>query len=271
MLRTEWRLFIFLMVSVGCHLALLTVQLHHDNGNLSGERYAVGQVADKLDNFAPDRTRIAKITSVKKVAVDSPLSQVRHSQVETLTVKPHPILKPIVQPSDPPSQPENIEVAVAEPPVPTETGRDTMTTEQVAAEPGTENTVIAALADQATVSAAGLNRSASDSTVFDSPLIHAVPRYADNPRPAYPDVARRKGWTGEVRLLVRVNEVGRVDQIAVERTSGFSALDRAARRAVRLWRFIPATEAGRKVSSEVVVPIDFHLPASAKAGVSIQE
>lgn len=88
----------------------------------------------------------------------------------------------------------------------------------------------------------------------------AIPRYADNPRPVYPDVARRRGWSGEVRLRVRVSERGTVEKLEVEESSGFAVLDRSARRAVRRWRFVPAGSPGGAVSSEVVVPINFRLP-----------
>jgi len=103
------------------------------------------------------------------------------------------------------------------------------------------------------------------------PFAHAVPRYADNPRPDYPTVARRNGWEGKVRLLVNVSVDGEVDRISVSQSSGYAVLDRAARRAVRRWRFIPALEVGRKVASEVLVPIEFRLPVNGDLSASAQE
>ncbi|MCF6178079.1 MAG: energy transducer TonB, partial [Geopsychrobacter sp.] len=88
----------------------------------------------------------------------------------------------------------------------------------------------------------------------------ALPRYTENPRPRYPAVARRKGWSGIVEIGVRVNTSGRVVKLSIVQSSGFSVLDRAARRAVRLWQFVPATRLGHNVAADVVVPIDFRLP-----------
>lgn len=90
--------------------------------------------------------------------------------------------------------------------------------------------------------------------------IEAIPRYAENPKPVYPDVARRRGWSGAVRLRVKVSKMGRVMGLFIERSSGYAVLDRAARKAVRRWRFLPARRAETAVSSEVVVPIVFRLP-----------
>ncbi len=80
-----------------------------------------------------------------------------------------------------------------------------------------------------------------------------------NPRPRYPFAARRKGIEGRVVLRVTVLASGRVEDLAVERTSGSRLLDRAALEAVRRWRFAPATRLGRPVAATVRVPIAFRL------------
>ncbi len=269
-LKTKWRLLIFLVVSVGCHLALLRVQLQHDMGNLAGEQYVVGQITDNLDHFAPQAPEIDRISSVTKEAVDRPLFGGRSSQTEILTVKPLPVLKPIVQPSESPLLPESNKVA--ESPVLTAAPRLVAVAGQAETSSKSGSDVVAdTLLGQAVVPRGEQGGFGADSVAIEPPLTRAVPRYADNPKPTYPDVARRKGWAGEVRLLVRVDDVGLVAQVSVVGSSGYSALDRAARRAVRLWRFIPATEAGRKVTSEVVVPIAFRLPVSAEGGVLAHE
>lgn len=87
----------------------------------------------------------------------------------------------------------------------------------------------------------------------------ALPRYAENPFPVYPQLARRNGWQGQVLLQVAVTSDGKVKTLNVEKSSGFRILDRAALRAVKNWRFFPARKAGRAVVSEVLVPIEFHL------------
>lgn len=90
----------------------------------------------------------------------------------------------------------------------------------------------------------------------------AIPAYERNRQPAYPPVARRRGWSGTVLLKVLVDAKGRVADLAVERSSGHRLLDRAALKAVRQWLFLPATEDGVPMAMWVSVPITFHLQES---------
>jgi protein TonB len=52
--------------------------------------------------------------------------------------------------------------------------------------------------------------------------------YGTNPPPPYPSTARRRGWEGEVLLLVDVTAQGEVCNVTVSRSSGYRILDRAA-------------------------------------------
>jgi protein TonB len=89
------------------------------------------------------------------------------------------------------------------------------------------------------------------------------PRYglgsAANPIPDYPDIARDRGWEGLVVLSVAVASDGRAESVSVARSTGHDVLDRAARDAVRRWRFEPARRAGMPVAATVEVPIRFRL------------
>ena len=96
-------------------------------------------------------------------------------------------------------------------------------------------------------------------TATVSQFQQAQPRYASNPVPEYPAVARRRGWEGQVRFEVLVQPDGSVGEIELLESSGFRSLDRAARRAIHRWTFHPATSWGAPVASRVVVPIDFVL------------
>jgi protein TonB len=89
--------------------------------------------------------------------------------------------------------------------------------------------------------------------------LEAIPNYRSNPLPEYPYLARQRRWQGVVWLLVEVSAAGRVDDLTVERSSGHRVLDRAAQRAVRRWRFSPATRLGLPVDSRVRVPVRFKL------------
>lgn len=90
-----------------------------------------------------------------------------------------------------------------------------------------------------------------------------APRYTlgsrHAPAPPYPEQARRRGHEGAVVLAARVAADGTVTDIRVIRSSGHGALDRAARHAVRGWRFHPATRAGIPVPGEARVTIRFSL------------
>ena len=83
--------------------------------------------------------------------------------------------------------------------------------------------------------------------------------YAQNPKPEYPERARREGWEGTVLLRVLVNPQGKPDRVDVSRSSGFESLDRAAIETVKGWRFHPARYGERQVESWIQVPIVFTL------------
>jgi TonB family protein len=68
-------------------------------------------------------------------------------------------------------------------------------------------------------------------------------------QPTYPDAARRAQETGDVTLLLRVAEDGRVIVVDVDRSSGFGALDDAARLTAFRWRFQPAKRDGMNVAA----------------------
>jgi periplasmic protein TonB len=83
--------------------------------------------------------------------------------------------------------------------------------------------------------------------------------YLKNPRPAYPEIAMRHEWQGEVLLRVRVSPEGKALAISVERSSGQDVLDQAAQEAVREWSFVPARQGGIAIAGWVTVPIVFKL------------
>jgi protein TonB len=104
------------------------------------------------------------------------------------------------------------------------------------------------------VGAAG-DRAARDAAEGDQ----AAAPLAGNPAPDYPYAARLRGERGRVLLRVEVTPGGDAGVIAVERSSGYAALDRAASQAVRRWRFRPARQGGAPVAATVQVPVRFDL------------
>lgn len=87
----------------------------------------------------------------------------------------------------------------------------------------------------------------------------AVPAPHGNPRPEYPEMAKRKGWQGECLLRVAVSPDGKASAVSVHRSSGYASLDQAALAAVRRWRFLPQSVGGTCVASTIEVPVNFSL------------
>lgn len=90
-------------------------------------------------------------------------------------------------------------------------------------------------------------------------LNKAFPRYESNPKPAYPEVARRRGYEGKVILSVVVMKDGSPGSVRVAKSSGYQVLDDAAMAAVAQWKFVPAHLGQEPVEMEVEVPIIFRL------------
>ncbi len=80
-----------------------------------------------------------------------------------------------------------------------------------------------------------------------------------SPSPVFPISSRRKHESGTVVLRVVVGDDGRVDQIAVQRSSGFSALDEAALSAVRKWRWSRTVRDGRAIVVTGLVAVNMIL------------
>ena len=80
-----------------------------------------------------------------------------------------------------------------------------------------------------------------------------------NPVPRYPYLSRSREEEGKVILRVHVNKQGRTSRIETIQSSGHSRLDKAARKAVKNWTFIPALEDGNPTAGVVQVPILFVL------------
>lgn len=86
--------------------------------------------------------------------------------------------------------------------------------------------------------------------------------YLNNPRPAYPMVARRMGYQGTVVLDVEVLANGRAGDVKLHQSSGYDILDNAAIQTVKSWRFTPARRMGQPVTKRFLAPIKFSLEDS---------
>ncbi len=82
---------------------------------------------------------------------------------------------------------------------------------------------------------------------------------ANNPRPPYPYLARKRGWQGRVLLSVYVNQEGVAVRVLIKKGSGHSILDRTARATIAKWKFSPSLKGGQKVAASIPVPVRFTL------------
>ncbi len=87
----------------------------------------------------------------------------------------------------------------------------------------------------------------------------AVPLYKVNPPPKYPRLARKRGYQGTVVLDVLVNQNGRVGDLRLFTSSGYSILDRKAMESVKVWLFEPGMKGHKKLDMWVRVPVRFEL------------
>ncbi|UQV45811.1 energy transducer TonB [Janthinobacterium lividum] len=74
------------------------------------------------------------------------------------------------------------------------------------------------------------------------------------PPPSWPLGEKRRGAQGRVTLHFTVEADGKVSQAAVIRSSGYPALDQAARDALAKCVFQPETLDGKPVASKVIMP-----------------
>ncbi|MBR9970948.1 energy transducer TonB [Magnetospirillum sulfuroxidans] len=120
----------------------------------------------------------------------------------------------------------------------------------------------AAAAPTAAIAAATAGNGTKSGDEADSlPNAHAA--YLNNPKPPYPTLARRRGLEGVVILMVRVDELGHVATLNVQRSSGHSVLDQSALETVKSWRFVPARRAGHTVEAAIEIPIRFALTGTS--------
>lgn len=89
-----------------------------------------------------------------------------------------------------------------------------------------------------------------------------VPPNADaselnNPAPAYPSLSKRLGEKGTVLLEILVKADGTVGEVRIKESSGFKRLDDAAIKAIKRWRFVPASRAGIAIDYWYEIPFEF--------------
>jgi len=84
-------------------------------------------------------------------------------------------------------------------------------------------------------------------------------RIRSNPKPDYPEEAKRAHQEGVAIISIEVNGEGIPENVTLARSSGFPLLDQAAIAGVRRWRFYPAVMAGLPISVHKEVPVRFRI------------
>jgi bla regulator protein BlaR1 len=82
-----------------------------------------------------------------------------------------------------------------------------------------------------------------------APIIPAVANFNSCAKPVWPKQSLRDENTGTVTLGFKISEDGRVEESRVKKSSGFAALDEAARDGIAKCRFRPATQGGKPVAA----------------------
>jgi len=90
-----------------------------------------------------------------------------------------------------------------------------------------------------------------------APKLVSGVEYLRPPQPNYPARSRRLGETGIVLVRVLINERGLPEQVSVEKSSGFSALDEEGLVSVQHTLFKPKMEDGKPVAVYALVPVNF--------------
>ena len=175
-----------------------------------------------VQKAAPEVPTIVTIVEPKPVAVVEELTPPPMTHTKAPPVRhPAPALQPVQNP---------IRTAVSEPPVEVQTAppTDISTSTTTAAPPDVAPTALA---------------------------------YNLRTAVAYPKESLHLREQGTVLLRVLVDVDGKVIAVEIERSSGSSRLDRAARDAVKAWSFNPARHAGVAQQAWARVPISFTLSA----------
>ncbi|KPA50968.1 energy transducer TonB [Photobacterium leiognathi subsp. mandapamensis] len=92
------------------------------------------------------------------------------------------------------------------------------------------------------------------------PQLVSKPTFATKPSPvSYPRLAKRRGIEGTVLVEVLIGKDGKQLKQKLAKSSGASVLDKAALKAIKLWRFSPHIINGKAIAHRVQIPVRFKL------------
>jgi TonB family protein len=105
--------------------------------------------------------------------------------------------------------------------------------------------------------AAAKPAAAAPAAAANQPVVMTALKRTRTVMPQMPDSARRKGITGWVEVVFTVTEKGDVADAEIRNSSPEEVFDDAALKAVRAWRFEPATKDGTPISTRTMIRLKF--------------
>ncbi|MEW5770729.1 MAG: TonB family protein [Pseudomonadota bacterium] len=98
-----------------------------------------------------------------------------------------------------------------------------------------------------------------DTTWYQAREVDRHPKAIGTIHPEYPLAARQRGQEGTLKLMVRIDDLGRVQDVEVVESSAPGVFDEAAIKAFRSGRFEPAIKDGRPVRYQAYMRVVFEL------------
>ncbi len=105
----------------------------------------------------------------------------------------------------------------------------------------------------------GLPKHGPPRTRFNSDEVDNVPQAVATTHPMYPYRAKRLGVEGSVKIRFLVNTSGRTDLIKILESDPPEVFDQSVKKAVKNWKFKPATKDGRVVETWMETVFKFEL------------
>lgn len=98
-----------------------------------------------------------------------------------------------------------------------------------------------------------------DTSWYLARQVDVQPRALGKVEPVYPPEARRRNQEGSLKLMVKIDNLGRVQEAEVVEAHPPGVFDEAALEAFRKARFHPAMRDGRPVRMQAYIRVDFKL------------
>lgn len=98
-----------------------------------------------------------------------------------------------------------------------------------------------------------------DTTWYLARQVDRLPKTMGSITPEYPEAARQRGQEGNVTLMLKIDDLGRVREAEVIEANPPGVFDETALQAFRAGRFQPAMKDGRPVRYQAYIRVEFKL------------